>query len=352
MITKVTTINTVWMTIRNIVVSMVVLFVGSSLVSCSDDKDLARKEYLVVSDTLIMRGVDALLAGIDVVKDTLYVYSNVEYEVFFRSSEPEPWFRIEKQGFSAEAQADMYIIYCDAQTATYKKRRGSLSFVSPQNDLGAFVKIVQGMKDVIHEDFGWLPYGSTNPFDNVGAKLLKDWNLAQKEKGWSSTPYGSASDGKLYGKMGYVMLGDQTNRADLVTPTTKAISDDSIMMLRFDALAYVAPDGTKDGNVLTATITGGGEFLGGEKTVRVELPYYDHTINYDAPGKTIWDPERKPFRFYIVDGENNPRTQLTKIQFVAGGDASQPGANRVFMDNIHVYALDEATYYLLDDLNK
>lgn len=76
--------------------------------SCKDDDDLLRKDFLIVSDSLTREAVSAVNCRIDEGRDTLYVHSNVPYEIFFQTADEESdWLRYENKGFDAEAQADI-----------------------------------------------------------------------------------------------------------------------------------------------------------------------------------------------------------------------------------------------------
>lgn len=238
------------------------------------------------------------------------------------------------KGFNSTIGARVYGVRANAMEENFIKRYGTLSFTAPELDLEAFIQVEQGMRTFIEEEFDWLLYGSSNPFINNGARLIKDWTKTQQEKGWTSTAPDEASPAAMYGKIGYVMLGNETTGADFITPVTRTIINDSILMLRFDALAFVDESGNKDANKLNVTIKGGGEFIDGTLSKTIDLAYYDPNGEYvdDDEEKTIWKTQGRTHILYIVDTETNPRTQQTRIVFSTGNFTAPGPVNRVFMD--------------------
>lgn len=89
MITKATTtINTkAW--IRNIMISLSILLTGTHFESCNDDKDLSRKEYLIVSDTLVERQADIIRCALDNAEGEIYVFSNIDYKIDFKTNDKD-----------------------------------------------------------------------------------------------------------------------------------------------------------------------------------------------------------------------------------------------------------------------
>ena len=318
--------------------------------SCKDDDDLLRKDFLIVSDSLTREPVSAINCRVDEGRDTLYVHANVPYEMFFQTSDEESdWLTYENKGFNAEAKADMIILSYKPMGEFYKRRSGTLSFTSSDKYLGAFVTVNQGFGTLLCEDFSWLNYGYDYPWDAEDERRIDKWTTTQKNYGWTSTEPESTGYPALYGRIGWVKLGDTKNGGDLITPNVTSIIVDSLVMLRFRAVGFCEKDGTKDANLLHVSVIGGGAFKGGKTTQTLELGYYDPS-DPDVVS-SMWDDS--DYVLYLVNTETNPFTGHTQIRF-AGGDAELSGGrkNRVFLDNVQLYALDAETYYQLNPEEK
>ena len=290
---------------------------------------------------------------------SIFVKTNTAYSVLVQSKVPaneqekeeviEDWLRAEKVGRNESTGEDEWHLEWEAQTKEYKRRIATVSITSPGVDYGKFINIRQGFTTRLGEDFEWLKYGSSTASPNVttNEKLIGDWTEAQKEYNWSSTIGKEASKAYCYGKFGFIRLGDdQGHGADLITPYITDIVRDSVLLVSFDAVAYVADDGAKDNNKLTINILNGGEFADTHTTTKtIDLNYYD-PLDEDIL-HTMWSKGRHDF--YVVSPPERPITANTKIQITGGDYILTTGNNRVFEDNFYVYGLDNEYYYLLEE---
>ncbi len=316
--------------IRRVVLSGLTLCATFSLASCDKEPDFDRKQYLTVSETGNRNEpVSSLNLRLDENRDTIYVFSNVEYDCKFETSGLDKWVTVEDKGKDPRTGADIYWVNYEGLDESYERRVGSLNFSSPENYLGTFITVNQGLKTLWQDNFNWLNYGLAGYVDE-GARRLDGWTAEQKNRGWVS----SGDPAYLYGKVGMVRLGDEANGADMTMPQLSTIISDSVLMVRFFALAHVE-NSVKDGNKLKVSVLNGGIFTDGTTEKLLDVAYTDD----DTSSAAIRE-------LYVVDSEINPRTQLTRIQFSTLG-LSAP--NRVYIDNFFIHTLDESTLYLLEE---
>lgn len=155
---------------------------------------------------------------------------------------------------------------------------------------------------------------------------------------------GCAGVDHVFNKNGYVKLGDDAGHgANLLTPYDPGIRNDTAAMVRFNAIAYAAADGTKDNDELTVRITGGGQFADGttEKTVRVG--HLDPTAA-ELP-TAMWKNSQQ--EFIIFSHPKNPFTSNTRMELMAGKYEMESGNTRIFIDNLYVLRLK---WYDFEDL--
>jgi len=313
--------------------------------SCDDDKDYQRKEFIIVSESMEKAPVKNVYCKIEGGKDTLYVFSNVEYKYFFQTDDDdEEWVKIISTDYLSDIEATRLIFEVSPRGNNYLKRTGTLSVSSGDNFLGHFVPFNQGFNTRLKEDFSWLKYGSANPLDASKEEAYEKWTEAQQKMGWESTPAEDFTQIFCYGKNGYVRLGSETGGADIISPYTNGIVNDTVLLLTFDAVAYVSDMGIKDNNKLTVNILNGGLFADGSTSVSVDLGYYDHTDKNIE--KNMWENSR--YMFYIKNNETKPLTGDTRMQFVTGEDIATGSRNRLFIDNVNLFVIDGRSHYLAD----
>ncbi|NDV78737.1 hypothetical protein [Dysgonomonas sp. 511] len=315
-------------------------------ISCDDDKEYGRGEFLIVSETKEKEATSGVYCKIEGGEDTLYVFSNVDYKLFFQTADKdEEWIKVLSSDYLSDIQATRIILEVSPRGDDLVKRTGVMSFSSEENFLGQFVSFNQGFNTRLKEDFTWLRYGTASPFDESKETLIENWTDVQKAYGWKSTTADGNTSAYCYGKSGYVKLGQTFSGADLISPYTNGVIKDTILMLSFDAVAYVSEMGVKDNNTLTVNILDGGEFVDGTTSKTIDIGYYDHT-NRDVPG-TMWNDAR--YHMLIVSRESNLFTGDTRVQFVTGNDITTGTLNRMFIDNVSLYIIDEKSYYLAEE---
>ena len=227
---------------------------------------------------------------------------------------------------------------------TYKERKGCISLHTEVEYLNDFIPIVQGFPARVEGDFDWLKYGSANPLETRGETAISGWTAEQKDKGWESTPAEEEGTAHCYGKNGYVRLGDDLGHgANLLSPYKPEIRSDTAVLVRFNAIAYAAADGTKDANELTVTVKGGGQFLDGATSKKLILNHFDPS-DEELP-ESMWENSRQ--EFIVVSHPKNTFTSNTRIELMAGDYVMESGNTRIFIDDFYIFRL---RWYDYDDL--
>lgn len=250
-------------------------------------------------------------------------------------------------------------------TGLYTLRYGVLMLTSKDVYLGKYFVIKQGLKSRISCNFAWL-YGSADPNATYNDVLMSSWTTAQRNMGFSSTQISGEEDIWVYGKEGYVKLGNDLGAgADLITPRTPDFQYDTLLVVSFKAVAQtgdVLPDytgGTEpivpmqrigtnaeetvDDNVLTVEVTGGGYIRDlvetGGTSLTYNIPYY----NRDSPTFPADMFENASYLVFIEGTDSNPITVNTAVRFIAGSmkGSDEGRCNRVFIDDVFVYRLDQ-----------
>lgn len=320
-----------------VLMSFILLF---SFLSCSDSEP-SRSQYLVVSDTLSMEPVFSVYCQSKGGLDTLYVYTNEEFNVEFQTADrDESWVSIEKTEEVSNDFLRLVLRYTPVTEMT--ARTGMLNFSIPDFYLGQYIKFTQGFTNRFKDDFGWLIFGSRDPFDETGETLWANWQSSLQAKGWISTIM-EDDNARLYGKNGLLKLGDAEFNADVISPYVTNVLSDSILMLEFKAVAYTSPLGVKDNDELTITVLNGGLFANGTDTEKIKVGHFDHTSeNLIA---SMWD--NKTFKLFLEAPKGNEFTQKLSFRFFAGNEEGTP--NRIYLDDVNVYRVGEGDYYLLDE---
>ena len=319
------------------------------LISCDDKKEYSRSDYLIISETKRKEDITSkIFCNISGGLDTLYVFSNVEYEVFFQSDE-EDWVKIISEEHMSDLGATRLIIEINPMgDFDYRRRTSSLSFSSKENYLGQFISLVQGFNTRLDETFSWLRYGMADPLDEQRETLIGNWSVSEKENEWTASDLFHDGIAYTYGKNGYVKLGSETKIGDLVTPYLTGMANDSVLLVSLDAIAYISPLNVKDNNRLTVNILSGGQFQDKSTSKTFELNYYDPVD--DDLVLNMWKDGH--IEFYVISDLDNPISGTTRFQFIAGdGEPVDPeadyGQSRVFIDNVAIYVVNEDYYYLV-----
>lgn len=308
--------------------------------ACDDDKDYSRREHIEWSDSPdFTKRFDALNCLVKGEEGSIYIKSNVEYTARFETDEEEEapdWFRVVKIERGVRPGIDELKIEVDPHPGTYKMRKGCLSLLTDAEYLNEFIPVTQGFTPRVEGDFDFLKYGSGDPLETRGETLIAEWSTEQKDKGWESTPAEAEGTAYCYGKNGYIKLGDEAGHgANLLSPYKPDIRADTAAMVRFNAIAYAAPDGTKDYNKLTVTITGGGQFLDGTTSKTVMLNHLDPAAEELATA--MWKESQQ--EFIIVSHPKNLFTSNTRVELMAGDWVTPSGNSRIFIDNFYIFRL-------------
>ncbi|MBO6169937.1 MAG: BACON domain-containing protein [Bacteroidales bacterium] len=266
---------------------------------------------------------------------TFTVRSNVEFEALWQDDQSKPWAsvsRVEKKG------DDLYEISLDvlprATYGYYTRRTGTLMFTCPSQQLGAFVTVHQGLIAPVASDFSWSKYGTSDP-RKLDGTVYSQWIKNDKTRGWVLT-----EDAAVYGKNGYLMLGDATGRgASIYSPYYEGIRNDSLAVVSFRAVAFTDVEGVRDANKLTVEIIDGGVFRdNGQTKMELEAPYADITSEkYPAD---FW--KHTEFLLGIISSDRNPFTGDTRICITAGDPSATSGQpNRIYIDNFYIRRIVE-----------
>lgn len=181
------------------------------------------------------------------------------------------------------------------------------------------------------EDFSWLTYGSTVPYEWENAVRYDNWTPEEQARGWEVTPNEFTSNQRCcYACYGYVKLGKTNYGGDLITPALD-IEGTVDLKVSFKSAVYISAAGNVDDNILKVFALGAG-------TPSVDQFEIDNVPNSQAEDEAgivnnIWDPERG-YSFTVTDA-----TSDTRIKFL-GGDYALAGVgqgkNRIFLDDIKI----------------
>jgi len=322
------------------------------LMSCTDEENFDRKEYVVFSETTDKKPISSdsvIYCNVEGGTKTFYIFSNVEYDYFIRTKDKnEEWVKIIGADYLEDIGATRIVLEI-SPIDTYEKRTATLTISSGEYYLGRYVVFSQGFKNLFTDGFEWLGYGTSSPFETSKETLIAAWTQNQKAKGWTSSIAEGKEAAYCYGKNGYLKLGTENVGADLLTPYFSGLTGEKVLLYSFNAVAYTSGTGVQDANKLTLKIEGGGDFSTGGTTKTIDLGYY----NYEDPdlSSSMWN--NSAYQCYVVSTNGNPITANTRLRFITGESVLEP-ANRVFIDNVSMYSIDENSYYLAgyDLLNK
>lgn len=306
---------------------------------------------------------------------TYYIRSNADFSVQWQS-EDMSWASISEPknlgsglwsiDISARPVSErVYTTVDGIPTGLYSYRYGVLMLTSKDVHLGKYFAVHQGFEGRINCDFSWL-YGSRDPNDTYNDVLMSRWTAAQLNQGFTSTVIDGEEQAWVYGKEGYLRLGNGEGAgADLITPHTADFQYDTLMVVSFRAVAQSGdnlPDfsgGTEPivpmnlasarapmaagTGTLRVEVSGGGYIRDlvetGGTSISLDLPTYDRN-SPDFPDD-MFDQGR--FLVFIEGTDNNPITVNTKIRFIAGDmqNTEEGSASPVFLDDIFVYRIDQ-----------
>ncbi len=198
-------------------------------------------------------------------------------------------------------------------------------------DVKQVISIIQSPGNIVFEDnFNWLHYGSTVPYEWQDAVRYDAWTPEEKAH-WEVTPnsfHGNAPC--VYGMMGYIKLGKTKYGGDIISPPLDILGTVNLKVT-FKSAVYISATGNIDDNILKVYALGAG-------TCSVDQFTIDNIPNSKAEDEAgvennIWADDRA-FEFTITGATNE-----TRIKFL-GGDYNLKGVgkgkNRIFLDDIKV----------------
>lgn len=307
------------------------------LVSCNKNTgEVLRKEYIEfyknADDEEPSPVISVPVSGGEV---AFTVRANVEFEALWQDDQSKPWASVSKLEKKGD---DLYALTLSvlprSSAAYYTRRTGTLMLTAPELQLGAFVTVHQGLVTPVASDFSWSKYGTSDP-RKLDGSVYSQWINNDKTRGWVQS-----DDAAVYGKNGFLMLGDETGRgASIYSPYYEAIRNDSLAVVSFRAVAYTDIEGVRDANKLSVEILDGGVFRdNGSTIIELEAPYADTASeNYPTDFWTGSD-----FLLGIISSDRNPFTGNTRIRITAGDPAVSGGKpNRIFIDNFYIRKIVE-----------
>ena len=322
--------------------------------SCDrNDPNAERSEYIQVFQTQNQEEPQttynvSVLGG----EFSFYVKSNVEFSAAWQDDASNPWASVKEVKDNGNGNYVVTLTVSPRATyAYYTRRTGTLMLTSPENMLGTFVTIHQGLYARLSSDFAWCLYGTSDPRKDDGT-AYSSWSQTNLGRGWSSTTIEGTDGPYLYGKNGYLMLGDAAGHgADLLTPYVNDMVSDSLAVLSFRAVAYTDLEGNKDANKLSVEIIGGGILRGEGNTtatrIDLEVPYYD--MADESFPNSMWKGSD-----YLIGLESTAASPLsgnTRIRFTAGDMSGATGTpNRIFIDNVYIRRIAVTKTYADEDL--
>ena len=206
------------------------------------------------------------------------------------------------------------------------------------------IPIHQGSTARVSNDFATLKYGKTDPRFTDGETPIDNWTTAQKNLGFTSTTIEGEEVAHCYGKNGYLKLGDDKGHgADLISPYTNTLRNDSLLMVSFRAVAFTDyMTGARDDNKITVEVLGGGvirDFAQSEKTtIDLEAGYYD--ISSEEFPEDMW--EGHDFLVFVAGTKANPITANTRVRIICGSLTQNSAVNnRIYLDNFYIRRLQK-----------
>lgn len=228
----------------------------------------------------------------------------------------------------------------------YTRRTGMLILAASDGELNynRIIPIHQGSTARVSNDFATLKYGKTDPRFTDGETPIDNWTTAQKNLGFTSTTIEGEEVAHCYGKNGYLKLGDDKGHgADLISPYTNTLRNDSLLMVSFRAVAFTDyMTGARDDNKITVEVLGGGvirDFAQSEKTtIDLEAGYYD--ISSEEFPEDMW--EGHDFLVFVAGTKANPITANTRVRIICGSLTQNSAVNnRIYLDNFYIRRLQK-----------
>ena len=295
-------------------------------VSCEQPTNSERSESIeVFVDLEEMEPVDQ--ASVHVVGGVhqFYVKSNVDFTASWEDGETSPWATV-VDDTTVDPKTGMRIVTLDVTRRNkipyYTRRTGTLVLSANNEGLNfnKYIQVHQGATARVSSDFSWTTYGSTDPRVDDGVSAT-NWSAALRDRGWVSTKIEGEEIVHLYGKKGYIQLGDaEGHGADIHSPYTSNLRSDSLLMVSFRA-GVIA-------DFAEQNIT----------SIELETKHFDPSS--DAFPGDMWDGTE--FMIFVLGTESNPLTVDTKIR-IKSGSLTTPTTtpNRIYVDNFYIRRVTE-----------
>lgn len=317
----------------NVRKSIIGLSVAFACMACEKSEDTSDKGTAIsVSESgLAEEFIDQLELSVNGGKDTIYVFSSSDIDIAIQPSEIENWVKVVDETYLSDMRATRVILEAEPLEGDLARREGTLSIGNQEPYSRKFLKLMQGYGARYTNDFSWLRYGNGNPLQQSSGVRIAQWNPTQLQQGWTSTVIEGQTTAFLYGKNDYVQIGADEVGANFLSPMISSVERDSLLVLAFNAVAFVSEEGIPDDNKLTVKLTGG-EFEDGEVSRVLDLPHFDKESALLT--SKMW--ENTWFALDIYKPEANPFSSVVQIEFISG-DGTATQKNRVFLDNVNLY---------------
>lgn len=318
-------------------------------VSCETPENSPRSESIEVYVDLeemepVTQACVDVLGGLH----QLYVKANVAFTASWEDGETSPWATV-VDDTTVDPKTGMRIVTLDVKrrnkTPYYTRRTGTLVLSASEEGLNynCYIQVHQGSTARVSSDFSWCKYGSSDPRLNDGV-AFKDWSQSYKDKGFRSTTIVGETTPHLYGKNGFVQLGDAAGHgADIYSPFYSDLRYDSLLMVSFRAVAHTDyQTGAKDGNKFTVEVVNGGVIadFAEQNVTSIELEAKNFDPNSETFPNDMWDGTE--FMVFVVGTESNPLTVNTTIRIKSGSlEATTATPNRLYVDNFYIRRVTE-----------
>lgn len=330
-------------------VAVLTLTAALFAVSCEQHTNSERSESIEVYVDLDEREpVDVASVRVVGGLHQLYVKANVAFTASWEDGETSPWATIVGEP-TVDPATGLKVITLDVKrrnpTPYYTRRTGTLILQANNEGLNfnKYVQVHQGSTARVSSDFSWLKLGSSDPRLDDGVSI-DNWVKALTDRGYLSTKIVGQEVTHLYGKNGYIQLGNAEGYgADMISPFTSNLRYDSLLMVSFRAVAHTDyKTGAKDGNKFTVEVVGGGviaDFAEEGKT-SIELEAKNFDPNSEGFPNDMWDGTE--FMVFVLGTEDNPLTVNTTIR-IKSGSLEEPTTvpNRLYVDNFYIRRVTE-----------
>jgi hypothetical protein len=319
--------------------------------SCqNDDPNALRKEFIEVYATAdCVEPLERTHLPVRGGEVTLYIKSNIQFDLEWQDGnidelgQIKPWARVSPLQSIGDG---LWKITVSAdklsEEAVYEKRSGVLMLKAPEIHAGRFFVVDQGLTARVASDFSWLT-GSEKPNETISDVIYENWSNLQKNKGFKTTIIPGQEKAWVYGKAGYIKLGNSDGMgADLIAPREAMMRYDSLLVVSFKAVVQNGPS-TGDFYGDTEGVYGDGE-QPADPTPEPE-PDPDPTPDDPTPSDPTNPGEGgteliKPMSVAIAPAADEMDNNTLTLEVVGGGvirDFITTGATSITFNDIPTY---------------